>query len=171
MKCANSGFSLVGDYTRNFPIAAIGRAEIPLLPIQKLVLDSTPARKVDRRTADAWVHVLPHILKGWLTTWIARHFLRQLWLVCLGVAGRGDPFANAWRDLNDKEIIRRESERLYIYSEDDGLIWYRDVLDHGLIAEQNGFRVRSESFTPSGHVSHVLADKHRYWALVAQIWG
>ena len=81
-----------------------------ILPIQKLVLDITPARRTNRRTTDAWVHVLPPILKWKPTTWIARYFLRWTRLCDLAVTERGDTFANAWRELNDVSIIKEESE-------------------------------------------------------------
>ncbi|KAF9230344.1 hypothetical protein BU15DRAFT_83749 [Melanogaster broomeanus] len=60
--------------------------------------------------------------------------------------------------------------RLYIFSEKDELMPWKEVQQHAESGKKAGLNVRCELFEESGHVAHARLDPKRYWASVQDVW-
>ncbi|KAK1773061.1 hypothetical protein QBC45DRAFT_364552, partial [Copromyces sp. CBS 386.78] len=88
------------------------------------------------------------------------------------------PLGRGAREQNDatpgKGRAERERGRMYIYSEEDELVNWRDVEGHLAEARrQKGMKVRGEKFGGTGHVGHARGkgNEERYWGVVGDFWG
>ena len=62
--------------------------------------------------------------------------------------------------------------RAYVYSKEDKMVVWRDVLEHAGMAQKAGWkRVSVEEFEGSTHCGHLLVDEGRYWGIVERVWG
>lgn len=61
--------------------------------------------------------------------------------------------------------------RAYVYSKDDELILWKDVISHAQSAEKANQDTQLEEFHHSAHVMHVRADEERYWRIVQDLWA
>ena len=74
------------------------------------------------------------------------------------------------RLMNDQELVK-ETARVYIYSGADAMVPWQEVEDHAQESKEQGFRVTTERFEGSGHVSHVrIGGGKRYWEIVERLW-
>ncbi|KAK3950183.1 hypothetical protein QBC32DRAFT_376841 [Pseudoneurospora amorphoporcata] len=86
------------------------------------------------------------------------------------------PLGRGAREQNDttpgKGRAERERGRMYIYSEEDELVNWRDVERHLAEARQKGMKARGEKFEGTGHVGHArgAANEERYWGIVGDFW-
>ncbi|KAA8630641.1 hypothetical protein SMACR_08719 [Sordaria macrospora] len=86
------------------------------------------------------------------------------------------PLGRLAREQNDtspnKGRAERERGRMYIYSEGDELVNWKDVEGHMDEARQRGVRVRAEKFEGTGHVGHArgAGNDGRYWGCVGSFW-
>ncbi|KAK3345683.1 hypothetical protein B0H65DRAFT_589253 [Neurospora tetraspora] len=86
------------------------------------------------------------------------------------------PLGKLAREQNDtapdKGRAEREKGRMYIYSEEDELVGWRDVEGHMAEAKRRGKRVRGEKFAGTGHVGHARGggNAERYWGVVNSFW-
>ena len=60
--------------------------------------------------------------------------------------------------------------RVYLFSEKDDMIYWRDVERHGVEAARNGVRTMLVRFRNSGHCNHVKEDEGKYWRAVREVW-
>ncbi len=140
-----------------------------VLPVKAVVLDSAPG---DPDLREAWAAMSVGLPKGILwypaaaltslglgIAWTATNILRIPTLV---IKTRG------W--LNDWDLVDKTAKRLYIYSEADKLVGWRNVEAHFDDARTKGFEViiLKESETP--HVQHMNLDRERYWTKVKELW-
>lgn len=62
--------------------------------------------------------------------------------------------------------------RCYVYSREDEMVVWGDVVEHAAQAEGKGWkRVSVEEFEGSAHCGHLLVDEGRYWGVVERVWG
>ena len=141
-----------------------------LLPIDKVIFDSTPGSQDYHRALAAFSVGLPKnpilgalgavILRLVLATWFAYGYL----------TGNESIIDTVRRGLNDIELFDTATRRLYVYSVRDPLIAWEDVESHAREAEGNGYDVRRVKYLESGHVAHMLNDETRYWGSVTGLW-
>ncbi len=62
--------------------------------------------------------------------------------------------------------------RAYVFSKEDKMVVWEDVVEHAGMAERAGWkRVSVEEFEGSAHCGHLLVDEGRYWGIVERVWG
>lgn len=66
---------------------------------------------------------------------------------------------------NDTEL-----RRLYLYSEEDQLVYYKDLEQHAADAKKAGYSVWLEKFDGTPHVAHARKYPERYWKMVRDFW-
>ncbi|GMF67179.1 DUF829-domain-containing protein [Aspergillus flavus] len=143
------------------------------LPIQGLILDSTPggdsfSREFQRWTAGVALGFafLPRLLAKLVAAIIV---LLRFGLP--GLFGKESLPVRGRRVTNSPDYIPTTSGRLYIYSDSDPLIGDKDVESHGHEAKAKGYQnIELEKFQGSGHVAHMRQDPKRYWAAIARFW-
>ena len=140
-------------------------------PPHVTILDSCPGRGTFQSSVLALSSALPKSQPLRLLL-----LLLIYWVVCIyWLTSRlfriPDPIERIRQGLNDKEIMKSESCRCYIYSESDSMVGWRDIEDHAVDAAEKGFNVQREKFEGSGHCAHArVAGGTRYWALVDHLW-
>jgi hypothetical protein len=61
--------------------------------------------------------------------------------------------------------------RCYVFSKEDKIVKWEDVVEHADEAESIGWSVgEEEGFERSGHVGHLVQDSDRYWRIVRKLW-
>lgn len=145
------------------------RSTSKLLPISALILDSAPGK--------------PTIQEGWAAMSIGLP-KGIMWypgaaFVAAGVGLAGFvQWAFGWetlvhttgRMMNDGRLVERGAKRLYVFSEKDALVGWRDVEAHVEEARKTGVNVEVLKETDTPHVQHMLLDAERYWAKVEELW-
>lgn len=85
------------------------------------------------------------------------------------IRGR-DPFGERRRQMLHHV---RGQNRVYIFSKEDQLINYEDVLSHADLVRNYKVgqeEVHTEEFHGSDHVAHLRLDERRYWNIVQKAW-
>lgn len=165
-----------------------------LLPLNALVLDSLPGRTTLSIAVTAFSQILPATLPSPLrflgiSALYAMIFAMRLPSRLPWPIYRPDRLRSCRERLNaiDSAFMSPSIvERVYIYSEADELIPWRDVEGHAAetkraLAEENrgttetlrekGEKVRLEKFEGSKHVAHAMADSKRYWGIITGLWS
>ncbi|PWY94905.1 hypothetical protein BO94DRAFT_447428, partial [Aspergillus sclerotioniger CBS 115572] len=161
-------FSNGGIFTTTTLLSAYRHTTGHALPITSLIIDSAPGKPTLGGGFRAFSFILP-----------GNVFLRVVGQVLLGmllgvmfgvfwVFGVEDAVRLGRRRINDKELVGKGmGRRCYVYSEEDGLVEWRDVEEHADEAEELGLgSVRREKFVGSEHVAHMRVDGGRYWGVV-----
>jgi hypothetical protein len=65
----------------------------------------------------------------------------------------------------------RDSPRLYVFSRNDKLVPWKQVLDHADEAKASGLNVQIKLFDKTPHVAHARVDPENYWAAVEKLWN
>ncbi|KAF7184815.1 hypothetical protein CNMCM7691_006684 [Aspergillus felis] len=146
---------------------------IGAMPIQGLILDSTPGGDSFIREASRWT---AGVAMGFafLPKFLAKLVAAVIVVLYFGVPsllGMEVLPARGRRVFNTPEYIPTNSARLYIYSDSDPLIGEQDVESHAREAEAKGYRrIELDKFSGSGHVAHMRQDPKRYWSLISRFW-
>jgi Eukaryotic protein of unknown function (DUF829) len=163
-------FSNGGSKQLNILNAAFRKETGTLLPIQALILDSTPGRATFWRSVWTMLLTLPR-------QWYLRPLLFVLSVLIVGtfwlirqLTGSEDVIERVRQDLNDTRLMVHEARRCYIYSEADESVEAKDVEDHADDARRKGWVVSTEKFVGSAHVGHMRLDSARYWKIVEELW-
>ena len=164
-------FSNGGTYKLCELAKAYKRTYKTILPIRTLIFDSAPGKPHFRRSIRALKHILP---KPWYLYFPALIVL-YVYLASLytfhTVTGGVPISTRVWHEVNDPELVDERAERLYLFSKDDGMIWWEDVVEHAANAREKGWKVvRTEEFVGSKHVAHMVLDPERYWDIVTRFW-
>lgn len=133
--------------------------------IRGIVYDSCPGRATYRRTAHAIIQSLPNkSLRLVLPVVIYPALLLPAMLPAFGIE---NSVTKARARLNDVELGVTDIRRLYIYSEVDDMVWWRDVRDHAEEARRVGCQeVKEVIFADTAHCAHIKADPDKYWGAV-----
>jgi len=91
-------------------------------------------------------------------------YLGGYWTI-MTLRGVEDPTTDARNKINDTTLFR-PGHRVYVYCKEDQMAPWEWVEANAESAEQKGWEVKKELFAGSGHVSHALTDKERYWGIV-----
>lgn len=146
------------------------RAGLPLA-MNMLVLDSTPGRN---KLSTAWTALTAGLPKNFVARKVGE-LLVGVFLVFFIIKRffsrkTKDAITQMREDVNDKRLFDLDTKRLYIYSDDDGLVGSKDVEDHANEAQGEGWDVQTEVFVGSAHVSHMMNDPGRYWRAIMDLW-
>lgn len=174
------------------------RPELAFHEVQKItsvplavILDSCPGTGGIRQRGSAFVaSIKPPFLKSVALVPATMAFTALLGMLYL--LGAPQPFSTMHARLMSDSIVPGLSDystpRLYIYSEGDEVVEYRDVEAHihflqealdadrrrrsefrGLIGSSNHIMVEKFGLD-SPHVMHVRTDPVRYWTAIEKVW-
>jgi len=93
--------------------------------------------------------------------------------ISTNVLGLSNLVEIARRDLNDGKLANLGARRLYIYSEADKLIGWKDVESHAEEAKRKGVQVEMVKVDGSAHVQHMGKQGESwefYWKKVRETW-
>ncbi|QRD94848.1 hypothetical protein F9C07_2224026 [Aspergillus flavus] len=137
-------------------------------PISMLVCDSTPGAVgiFSSRSLPTW---LPFIT----VTQVQAVVYMVLWAnwtwekIC-----RIEP-SGIWasRVINDLAVVPVESHRLYMYSREDEIIWWEDLVQAADEAKALGYRAELRVFEGLPHVGHMRLHPEQYWKAVFERLG
>lgn len=85
---------------------------------------------------------------------------------------RGIEPSGIWADriLNDPAVSPIESNRLYLYSKEDDIIWWEDLAHNVAQAGNLGYKADMELFKDSPHVGHMRLHPEQYWNSIFNAW-
>nr|OQO31472.1 hypothetical protein B0A51_01681 [Rachicladosporium sp. CCFEE 5018] len=99
----------------------------------------------------------------------AVHLLACVVLIDINVFG-GDLIGRVRITSNDGEVFAKATPRLYLYSDGDDLVRWRDVEKHAEDAKAQGYeRVEMKKFEGSKHCAHAMTYGKEYWELVEKL--
>ncbi|ORY79078.1 hypothetical protein BCR37DRAFT_103654 [Protomyces lactucae-debilis] len=143
--------------------------EFTVLRPQTMIFDSCPGRARYMLFIKAFVAAnnLGILSKIFAVFWITLGY----WTFKLFCRLRGqDPFGERRHEMLHHVHAQR---RCYVYSKQDDLIDYRDVLSHARQVQEyhlGSEQVTTEEFDGSAHVDHLRLDEARYWRIVQKLW-
>jgi fructose-specific component phosphotransferase system IIB-like protein len=140
------------------------------LPVAAAAFDSSPGRIRKDRTFAAFTTAFPktiiiyQLLQG----------LLLIYLLCLGAAqaisGRSDRITRLFDELNDTRLFRKGAPRVYLYSREDAMIHWEDVLEHAVAAAALGWKCETVEFKGTGHCNHIALDSKPYFDALQRVW-
>jgi hypothetical protein len=164
-------FSNGGAFTSCLVAQEYKKATGKALPISSLILDSSPSYPWHWRTYTALALSLPqsprilyYLLAGTLHIFLLLYRLSKI------ITWSDDLVTELRRDLNLGQYFALNVKRLYIYSKEDKMVWWEDVVDHAVEAKEKGYKVQTELWSGSGHCGHLMIDEKRYWNVVKSLW-
>nr|OQO31339.1 hypothetical protein B0A51_02113 [Rachicladosporium sp. CCFEE 5018] len=99
----------------------------------------------------------------------AVHLLACVVLIDINVFG-GDLIGRVRITSNDGKVFTKATPRLYLYSDGDDLVSWRDVEKHAEDAKAKGYeRVEMKKFEGSKHCAHAMTFGEDYWELVEKL--
>lgn len=137
------------------------------LPFDRMILDCCPGRPEVTSATRAITLSLP-----------SQYLVRLIgsYLIYLGLLlsklinetfGLENTIIRIRRQLNDPAIFPTATPRLYLYSEGDAMVDFRDVHDHAQEAKQSGcLVVQEEKFLKAPHCGLPIESSERYWDAV-----
>jgi hypothetical protein len=166
-------FSNGGAYTAHL-LARLHKARTGrVLPVRAQMLDSAPGHGHYGRTATALALGLPRapaVLR--LVGLVVLHLFLAAYYVAKRATGGVNKIEAMREGLLDQAYWDCGVPRCYVYSREDGMVVWRDVVEHAGRAEGAGWkRVEVEEFEGSAHCGHLLVDEGRYWGIVERVWG
>jgi hypothetical protein len=146
------------------------------LPHGLIVLDSTPGSPdLSWFNLQRWSKAMALGTAAWfpwpfaVTQSIWGLFLCALhgveWLM-----GRKSAATVATTITNETAFEVKTARRLYLYSKEDDLIFWKDIENHAAMARSAGYSVDSTMFEGSGHVSHMRTSPEQYWSAIEESW-
>lgn len=164
---SNSGAHTACQLARSYK-SHTGKA----LQVGALILDSAPGNDSFEGMKDGFIGGLPttpgvrEVLKMGVYGLVGAVVLKERAL------GEENWIRKMRRDLNDRELLRVERGRVYVYSKGDGVVGWRDVESHAKEAQERGLPevVKLELCQGSGHVGHMVKHVERYWSTVKKAW-
>lgn len=142
------------------------------LPIHAQVLDSSPGHGYYARTVAALRMSLPKKPLIWhYITLLCLHIFLVAYYTTKTLLRERNLIVIVREALNDDTLFDTRCPRMYIYSKSDGMVHWRDVVEHAEEAERKGWAlVRREEFVGSAHCGHLMVDEGRYWGCVRETW-
>jgi hypothetical protein len=166
-------FSNGGAYTVNLLARLYLARTGHILPVSAQILDSAPGHGHYGRTATALALGLPRspVVLRYVGLVMLHLFLAAYYVAKTASGGRNK--VEVMREgLLDQRYWDGEVPRAYVYSKDDKMVAWGDVLEHAGMAQRAGWkRVSVEEFEGSAHCGHLLVDEGRYWGIVERVWG
>ncbi|KAI0997114.1 hypothetical protein K3495_g11073 [Podosphaera aphanis] len=142
-----------------------------MLPVSAIVMDSAPGKATWDASVRAFSVVLP---KNPIINFLGHlliYVLFGIYCALHKLFNVLDDVAQGRIDLNDPEIFHMDIPRLYIYSEADCIVDWKDVEEHAGEAADLGVEATYEKFNESVHAGHLMLDAQRYWVAVQDLWN
>jgi hypothetical protein len=160
---SNGGSSSIANLYEQFAATA-GSGQDKQLPPHVTIYDSCPGLfRMSRAVAFVSVSLPP--LQQLIATPLLYAFA-AFWTLCMTINLLPNSLQEWYKSHNHDVGNEAEVRRVYVYSEEDTLIAWKDVEAHATEAKRKGFEVRLERFERSAHVAHVRRDERRYWQIV-----
>lgn len=162
--------SIYSKYASLVDTCATYKAHIGhLLPLKAIVLDSAPGQPTLK---EGWAALSIGLPKGllWYPSAVVLLVMFSTFSLSKAILGKQSIVDEVYNNLNDGELVSPKAARLYIYSEKDEIVGWRDVERHGKRASDAGVVVDTLRKTDTPHVQHVTKDAVRYWAKVESFW-
>ncbi|KAK6601967.1 hypothetical protein H4I95_07069 [Botrytis cinerea] len=123
------------------------------LPISSIIYDSCPSLPRFKRDLHALLHV-PGAKLPWLL------YIPLASALDMERSGEG-----TIGGLNDEKLVRKEATRGYIYSEEDEVIEWQDVEEHGEVGSLKGYRVERIKMVGAKHAQMFRGERGEgaYW--------
>ena len=136
------------------------------LPVSGMILDSAPGVATYRRSIAAMAVGLPQFILGRILGYIIIHIMCAAMWVTHHIFKRENIISQIRRQLVDPTLFPTSSPRVYIYSETDKMVGWKDVEYNAQLAKEAGYRVQTERYGKSAHCGHLRTDPRRYWDAV-----
>lgn len=72
--------------------------------------------------------------------------------------------------MNHWTLVDRSANRLYVWSEADGIVGAPDPKEHARLAREEGVQVETLEEMETEHMQAHVKDQERYWGAVASLW-
>ncbi|KAF2461648.1 hypothetical protein BDY21DRAFT_332800 [Lineolata rhizophorae] len=144
-------------------------AEGAALPIDAMLLDSSPGKPSYRRSLNALSVGLPKSPVLWLLGRVVAQFFLLAFRAVHFLTRRPIMITEAREQLLDKSLFNPKAPRCYLYSKADDMVGWEDVEEHVREAEERGFAVQTVCFEKSPHAGHIMEDPEKYWAAVQDV--
>ncbi|EAW07580.1 putative DNA repair protein (Rad57) [Aspergillus clavatus NRRL 1] len=147
-----------------------GPSALSYLPLRGVIFDCCPGDVDFQRSYKAAAVSLPE--GGRMATLARRAALYAAVGTIVNLQDMG--FMSSVRDLrhqlNDEAVLGRSVRRLYLFSEADEIVDWRDVQSHMETARGDGYYADGVRFRRSPHCALMLEDETKYWTSVEQFW-
>ncbi|KAG4028340.1 hypothetical protein MFRU_022g00600 [Monilinia fructicola] len=147
-------------------------------PAKTIIYDSCPSLPWFKRDLHALLHV-PGAKLPWLM-YIPLAILAVLAAAIVNFIVHWCPHW-VWRDLvrgpllglNDETLVGKGGARGYIYSEEDEVIEWRDVEEHGEVGKSKGYRVERIKMGGGKHAQMFKGEggEGAYWGFITKLWA
>ncbi|KAF9701137.1 hypothetical protein EKO04_001173 [Ascochyta lentis] len=156
--------------TRDTMKIPTGGKRSQILPRHLGIYDSAPGGWDYQPSTSAVLHSLP----AGLTRQLAFPFIHVVgaywWVKYRGL--RVDEETVVWGLAHNSAANSRETGRVYIYSEADKMVNFRDVEAHIDDATAKGFEItRNVKLLDSEHVAHARSYPELYWETIREAWN
>ena len=132
-----------------------------------VIFDSCPGQAELASATRAITLSLPNQYLLRTVGWYFVYALVFVYKVIIEAMGAENTIARIRRVLNDPTIFSLATSRLYVYSEGDVLVDWRDVHNHAEDARKKGFTaIHEEKFSKAPHCALLNEDSSRYWDAV-----
>lgn len=145
-------------------------------PHDLLIMDSTPgSTDFTRDNLVRWSRAMALGTANWFPWPFA--VTQSIWAVSLCINWaigkvKGTESAGAWsrKNSNNTEHATKDARRLYMYSKEDDLIGWEDIVSHAAESRRLGWEADVEAFEGSGHVGHMRKHTDQYWKAILDSW-
>jgi DNA repair protein RAD57 len=140
------------------------------LPLRGVIFDCCPGQTDFRRSYNAAVLSLPQGVK--LVQLVGRGVLYTTVGTITSIQNMGlmSSVNDLRLQLNDEGVLGRHVLRLYMCSQADTTVDWRDVLSHMETAREQGYQANGVMFRNSPHCALMLEDEKKYWTSIKQFW-
>jgi hypothetical protein len=146
------------------------------MPHQMVVVDSTPGSPyLSVENLGRWSRAMALGTAAWFPWPFA--VTQGIWgtFICANrcfehLSGREAASVFSNHAVNDETYEDKASRRLYIYSKEDELIYWKDIESHIATAQERGYKTDTKVFSGSGHVAHMRMFPRQYWETISCSW-
>lgn len=145
------------------------------VPHTLLVFDSTPGSLKFASQVGRWSRAMalgtpmyiPWLFGITWALWYVVLWVHRIWQWLRGTEPSGN-WAN--RVLSDPTFTPIESNRLYLYSKEDDISWWEDLVYNVTQARNLGYKADLKMFEGSQHVGHMRLYPEQYWNAIFNAW-
>jgi len=161
-----------------FGLTRLGRLLLRRLPSSQrltsvIVLDSCPGNDGFGSTIKAFMTSITNPLMR--IAFVLVLSLMYGYMTLLHILANTPPIFDVLKAalLNPRVVpwVDERSPRVYIFSKNDEMVPWQQVMAHAEKAKELGMDVRIKLYEQTSHVTHMRADPGTYWATIGEAWG